>query len=572
MERWDTIVIGSGAGGLTAAAALAKHGERVLVLEQHYLPGGWMQSFSLEGYRFSPGVHYVGECQSGGFLRRLYEGLGVSADLEMCEMNPDAYDHLQVGDARIGVPRGQDRWLGRLIERFPHERDGLIRYFQIIESVARDVARADHLLSFPRVLALPVLAPRLVRWGFSTQEALLEKTIRDPLLRAFLTAQNGDHGLSPARVSLPVHACTVSHYANGAYYPRGGARSMTRAFVRAIRRGRGAIRLRARVKRILLSGHRVSGVELDTGEHILARNVVSNADPRVTYQKLLPAEACPDELRKSRRMEYSLSVVSAFVAVAMDLRGRGFDSGNYWYYRDTDVAGAYERAARRLPGEELESLFLAVTTLKDPGHARRGHHTIEMFTFVPYGPFHPWEGTAQGRRGSDYEALKERLGDRMIAAAERVIPGISKAIVLRAVGTPLTNGFYCEAPFGACYGTAKTPLQLGPLSFRTRAEIEGLHLCGASTLSHGIAGASISGLVAAQQILGVRSRDELLGPPDGTLRIVPAEHPEQWLLPDGRNSLSPAPSIFASGARAPEAPRPVRLAATPANAQSLPRC
>ena len=40
MEQWDTIVIGSGAGGLTAAAALAKHGQRVLVLEQHYLPGG----------------------------------------------------------------------------------------------------------------------------------------------------------------------------------------------------------------------------------------------------------------------------------------------------------------------------------------------------------------------------------------------------------------------------------------------------------------------------------------------------------------------------------------------------
>ncbi len=555
MEHYDTVVIGSGAGGLTAAAALARHGERVLVLEQHYLPGGWMQSFSLGGYRFSPGVHYVGECQSGGFLRRLYEGLGVSADLEMCEMNPDGYDHLLVGEERISVPRGQDRWLGRLMERFPHERRGLTEYFDVVTGLASDVARADSVLSFPRILALPLLAPRLVRWGLSTQQALLDKTIRDPLLRAFLTAQNGDHGLSPARASMPVHACTVSHYANGAYYPRGGAKSMTRAFIRAIRRGGGAIQLRAKVTQILLDGSRVRGVELASGERILAKNVVSNADPRVTYSQLLPFGACPKEQSKTRRMQYSASVVSVFAAVEMDLRGRGYDSGNYWYYRTADVARAYERAQEALPSDEVESLFLAIPTLKDPGRARRGHHTIEMFSFVPYAPFEPWRGTTQGQRGSDYEALKERLGDRVIAAAERVIPGISKAIVLRSVATPLTNGFYCEAPFGACYGTAKSPLQVGAFSFKTRSEIDGLHLCGASTLSHGVAGASISGLMAAQQILGIKSRDELLGPPDGSLRVFPAEHPEEWLLraaqrPRAEEEPEP-PSVVVRAARAP---------------------
>src|SRR5262249_9344132 len=89
LTSWDTIVIGSGSGGLAAAVALARAGQRVLVLEQHYLPGGWCQSFSLEGYRFSPGVHYLGCLGPGGALRRLYEGLGLSDDLEFCEMNPD---------------------------------------------------------------------------------------------------------------------------------------------------------------------------------------------------------------------------------------------------------------------------------------------------------------------------------------------------------------------------------------------------------------------------------------------------------------------------------------------------
>ena len=95
------VVIGSGAGGLTAAAALARCGQRVLVLEQHYLPGGWMHSFTLDGYRFSPGVHYVGQCGPGGFLREMYEGLEVTSDLEFCEMSPDGFDHLIVGHERL---------------------------------------------------------------------------------------------------------------------------------------------------------------------------------------------------------------------------------------------------------------------------------------------------------------------------------------------------------------------------------------------------------------------------------------------------------------------------------------
>src|SRR5277367_4849032 len=152
---WDTIVIGSGSGGLTAAVALARAGQRVLVLEQHYLPGGWCQSFSLEGYRFSPGVHYLGGLGPGGGLRRLYEGLGLSDDLEFCEMNPEGFDHFLIEGERFDVPRGFARYFARLCARFPHEREGLARYFGTIRRVHEGVARCDGMLSFPSVLGIP---------------------------------------------------------------------------------------------------------------------------------------------------------------------------------------------------------------------------------------------------------------------------------------------------------------------------------------------------------------------------------------------------------------------------------
>ena len=79
MKECDTLVIGSGIGGLTTALCLAKSGQKVKVLEQHYVPGGWCHSFTLEGYRFSPGVHYIGELSKGGRLRNIFEGLGLGA-------------------------------------------------------------------------------------------------------------------------------------------------------------------------------------------------------------------------------------------------------------------------------------------------------------------------------------------------------------------------------------------------------------------------------------------------------------------------------------------------------------
>ncbi|MCS7010320.1 MAG: NAD(P)/FAD-dependent oxidoreductase [Anaerolineales bacterium] len=529
---YDVVVIGSGAGGLTAAVALAQAGKKVLVLEQHDRPGGWTHSFTLQGYRFSPGVHYIGDLQEGGGLRRIYDGLGVSQDLTFCELNPNGYDHIVIGERRIDFPKGREQLIETLKRHFPHEAEGIDGYFRDMFAMMeglRALGSLDKPISAAKGLT------NLLKWARATGADLLEAHIHDPLLRGVLSGQAGDHGLPPSRVSAFMHAGITYHYLEGAYYPQGGAFALPRAFVRALKRAGGELRLKSRVQRILLEGKRVLGVKLASGEDIRASIVISNADPEVTFGQLIGREALSPRLRrKLDGLTYSTSCLSLFFATDMDLRAAGLDSGNFWYYDHADVDRIYADGLTDalLHQETPPGMFLTVTTLKDPSKMHHhgptaGHHTCEAFAFVSYDAFVRWAKSQPGARPADYQALKEDLAWRMVRGLEKRIPGLSQRIVFWSLGTPLTNEHYLNATRGNLYGIEKSPSQVGPLGFTARTEFDGLFLCGASTTSHGVAGATSSGLEAAKAVLGCRTED-LLRPGGPGPKFLSSEDPTAW--------------------------------------------
>ncbi len=530
MEKFDTIIIGSGVGGLAAAICLSRAGKKVLVLEQHYVPGGWSHSFTTGGQRFSPGVHYVGQVENEESTGVLYRGLGIANDIVFFRMNPNGYEHCLIGDESFDLPQGLDRLKTYLSQKFPEEEKGIRDYLTLVSNVNLELQKIPKLTTFWQKITVPFRTKNFGKTALFSLNRVLGWYVKDPMLKAVLNIQCGDHGLPPARACFPVHCAVLSHYFEGGFYPMGGGGGIVKAMTNAIKRHKGEVRVQQTVSKILLDGQKAIGVKLASGQEIYADTIVSNADPSITYLRLIGEEKLSKKLKaKLEGTKYSVTSIILFLTLDVDVKRYGLDSGNIWIMRDSDVDKNFDElmTADVASGHDFPAAFVSCTTLKDPASFNGRYHNFEIVTYIDYKNVPDFQGE-KDYHSPEYLEFKEKVIAKMFNTLERVIPDVREHVVLAELGTPKTNQFYINSTNGNVYGTEKTLRNVGPFAFKVKSEFQNLYLCGTSTLSHGVAGATFSGVNAAAEILNCKTQDLILEDESQQLRIYDAEDAASW--------------------------------------------
>ena len=498
---FDAVVIGSGIGGLTAAALLSRcAGRRVLVLERHHRMGGYTHTFSRPGgFRWDVGVHYVGTEAVTPGLPRDALAAATGGQLSWTRL-PDPFERLVFPGLELAFRAGREAFAEDLSRAFPREAGNVRRWLA-------DLDRAAVLM--PAKVAGAVL-PRPARWAMEAVLAgrrrlatmgtsdYLAHRFSDPALRAVVGARWPDYGLPPGRSAFLAHAVVTRHFLEGGLYPTGSAARIAETMERTVVEGGGAVRVRAEVERILLHGGRAAGVRLAGGEEILAPAVISDAGARNTYLRLLPEDA-PVPFREAlRRMPVGTADVTLFLGLSRSPATIGASGENYWLHEELDQDALWE-ARHRLAEGVARQAFVSFPSLKDPG-ARA--HTAEIVAPADPADFAAWKDTRWMRRGEDYGRLKERIANALLGLVERRLPGLTSLVVHRELATPLSSEHFTAHPGGAIYGVPWTPERVRAGWLGARTPVKGLFLAGADAMSLGVVGSAMGGVAAAAGVTG----------------------------------------------------------------------
>ena len=495
---WQTIVVGSGIGGLAAAAALAKCGKRVLLLEQHTVAGGQTQTFRRQDWVFATGVHYVSGVgpQAGpeGQVRRLLESLGDGTLQFAPCANP--YDIVRLPGFTFGIPHPESAYRAALNERFPGEAVAIERWFDACHAARKAGFALMAAHSLPTWIGWGVRLLRTSQLSAWAQRTLADElaTIAQPQLRAVLGARWADYGAPPQTAPFIEHAWVTGAYDGGAYYPVGGPARFAQTLLPTVEMAGGEYRLGAEVRRIVVENGHAVGVEVAQGGKVSierAKHVISDIGLANTLACLDPS-AATQWREQASALRPGLGYVALYIGLEGDIAAAGATSANHWIYESEDIGRVWRQPA----DEDAPGLFVSFPSLKDP--AWQGPPTAEVLGLVDRAAFAPWLHNADA--ADDYAAFKDWVAERLLAQFERHFPALAPMVRFHEAATPLTQRRFVRAVDGAMYGLEVSVERQGSDAINLRTPVPGLLLAGQDVVGPGVQAAFMGGLMAAATV------------------------------------------------------------------------
>ncbi|CDF37024.1 unnamed protein product [Chondrus crispus] len=513
-EHWDAVIIGSGFGGLSCAAALTAYGFRTLVLESHYAAGGVAHGFQAKTtagvFHFDTGPSFFCGLSTPGSLCPVKHALDAVDERVHCV----SYDRFCIDDVRRGTVEvcTDEAVTLASVERIAGNaaRRELARFYAEMRAMhaAMDVPaialRGDWRVA-PVVLrrwagSLARLAPYVASIKRPVRVVMDRVGVRDGFVKQLLDTEAFLlSGLKTEQTITAEIAFMVGERAKpGAIeYPVGGARAVVDALVRGVTRKGGEVRLRAHVEEILVERGTAVGVRTRKKKRIFAKHVFSNASLWDTVQHLLPEGAVPDAYRAQAM---GTPTVESFMHAHLGIPSGGLG----------DVIGhhAVILDSRRDITARGNTVMISIPTVWSEGLAPEGWHVVHAYTLEPYDG---WEALAKDRAA--YGDAKKKAAEPLLAAVRHVIPDLDERLqaegAVMKLGSPVTHARFTRRYRGT-YGAA---IDAGEAEFEWPGDVpvERLKRCSDSAFPGiGVPSSAAAGLIAANEVVGIQEHNRLV--------------------------------------------------------------
>lgn len=507
-DPYDVIIIGAGHNGLVCAAYLGMAGLKVKVVERRSEVGGAAVTEEFHpGFRNSVAAYTV-SLLNPKVIRDLElpgHGLKIVERRALNFLPSDDGRYLLTGEGRT------KREIAKFSEKDAANYDAFSDELNDIADVLRDMVlqappnlvQGWNARSFREALRLAFVGKRLRRLNVERQRALLDLFAKsaadyldgwfesDPVKAVFgFDAVVGNYAspYTPGSAYVLLHHCFGEVNGKKGIWGHaiGGMGAITQAMAKSARAQGVDIETKAGVREVIVEKDRTTGVVLDDGRTIRARAVVSNVNPRLLYERLLPDEALPPQFlaRMKRwkcgsgtfRMNLALSELPSFTA----LPGRETNDHHTAGIILAPSLGYMDRAyddARKFGWSREPIVEMLIPSTLDDTLAPKGQHVASLFCQ------HVAPELPDGKSWDDY---RDEVADLMIATVDRFAPGFKQSVIARKALTPLD----LERDFGLIGGDifhgamsldqifSARPM-LGYADYRS--PVAGLYLCGSGT-------------------------------------------------------------------------------------------
>lgn len=480
---YDVVVIGSGLSGLQCAYLLSQEGLNVCVLEKNDRIGGMMQSFVRDGVVFNTGLNYTESLGKGEVLDKYFGLFGLQNKLGLKQLDLNQSELLTFNNKEYSIPQGHDNYKEALKSYFPKEKKAIDNYMEGMAEVCN---------SFPLYSLKPDTTNFSTESPYVAQSAsaFINNLTSNKDLRAVMAGINILYAGKADSTALYTHALINYSFIKSSWRIREGGSGIANVLAKGLKENGGTLMRNAEVKHIEVENGAVKSIELQSGEIIQGKMVISSMHPKALIP-LIDEGAFKKVYRKRILLqEDSIGMFSVYLVLKKDKIK--YQNYNHHYFKSNET---WTTEASMWPQNVL---------MYTPyNHQTNGFaNGFCIIAYMKYSEVAKWADTSVENRGAEYEAFKKQKASELIDMAANKIPNLKSNIKSVHTSTPLTYRDYTGSHNGSAYGVIKDYKNPLYSIITPQTRLKNLYFTGQNLNMHGILGVSISSFLTCAQFVG----------------------------------------------------------------------